>query len=40
MLLMTIAMLPLGIGLIRVLPMVMIAYGIAYRNIFGFAGVV
>jgi len=31
----TISMIPLGIGLIWTLPMMMIAYGIMYRNMFG-----
>lgn len=35
-LLMIVAAIPLGIGLIWVLPLMLIAYGIAYRNIFGF----
>lgn len=33
---MMVGMLPLGIGLIWVLPLMTIAFGIAYRNIFGF----
>lgn len=40
MLLMMVASIPLGIGLIWVIPMVLIAYGIAYRNMFGFEGLV
>lgn len=35
MLIMLISMLPLGIGLIWTLPLMMIAYGIIYRNMFG-----
>ncbi len=35
MLIMIVSMLPLGIGLIWTLPMMMIAYGIIYRNMFG-----
>jgi uncharacterized membrane protein len=30
-----VSMIPLGIGLIWTLPMMMIAYGIIYRNMFG-----
>ena len=33
-----VGMIPLGLGVIWVLPMMMIAFGIAYRNIFGFEG--
>ena len=33
-----VAMIPLGIGLIWVMPFIFIAYGIVYRNIFGFEG--
>lgn len=40
MLLLMIAMIPLGIGLIWVVPMALIAYGIVYRNIYGFEGTV
>lgn len=38
MVIMVLAMIPLGIGLIWVLPLMLIAYGIVYRNIFGFEG--
>lgn len=35
MIILTISMIPLGLGMIWTLPMVMIAYGILYRNMFG-----
>lgn len=37
---MMVSAIPLGIGLIWTLPLAFIAYGIAYRNIFGFRGAV
>lgn len=37
-LIMIVAMIPLGIGLIWVFPMAMLIYGIVYRNIFGYGG--
>ncbi len=35
MIILTVSMIPLGIGLIWTLPMMVIAYGIVYRNMFG-----
>lgn len=37
---MIVAMIPLGIGLIWVFPMFLLAFGIVYRNIFGYDGAV
>lgn len=38
MLIFMLSMLPLGIGMIWTMPMLMIAYGIIYRNMFGYEG--
>ena len=38
MVIMIVSMIPLGIGMIWTIPMAMIAFGIAYRNIFGYEG--
>lgn len=38
MLIMLVSMIPLGLGIIWTMPLFMLAYGVAYHNIFGYSG--